>query len=436
MNARNDTIVSTVKDMEFCVFDLETTGGSHKDDKIIEIGLVKVKSLKIIEEKDFLIRPEIRIPPFIQKLTSINQQDVEDAPVIEEVIDEIVEFMGESVLVAHNTSFDVPFFNSVLTRLGKPALKNKSMCTNLMTKYMIPNLMNSNLNYMCNIFGIDHKRNHRALDDARACAFLLIKYLDIFIDKNIKKINHLYYPRNRYELDCIHYKNGESTTDEIVDKLHRIKSPFLLTMKGENGIILFALPCSGRPMEIDLSMKNLSSLHWKTATVKLYGSFLESFIHFSALAENMEETSRKNIMEHLTKTYCPQANDGKTASKIPPLFAITNHLVPEQLIIYPVPSIFSGRELVFRYPGHHKRLLKYISLTPSLRTSRRGQKTKVGIDIKKFIQRYLEISANQKDTFLIYDKKNALKKTKNLLKKIDGFLSDNPNLYNYPQNYI
>ena len=126
-----------INSLSFCVFDLETTGGNHKSDKIIEIGLIQIRNKKIVKEINYLINPEIPIPEFIQKLTNIRQVDVQTAPVISDVIEEIIEFMGDSILVAHNTSFDVPFFNSVLKRLNKPILKNKSLCTNLMTKYLI-----------------------------------------------------------------------------------------------------------------------------------------------------------------------------------------------------------------------------------------------------------------------------------------------------------
>ncbi|RPJ78868.1 MAG: 3'-5' exonuclease [Alphaproteobacteria bacterium] len=114
-----------LNELSFCVFDLETTGGNHVNDKIIEIGLVRVENLKIVAQKSFLIKPEMHIPDFIQKLTNIKEADVNDAPLIEDVIDEILEFMGDSILVAHNTSFDVPFFNSVLRRLDREELKNK-----------------------------------------------------------------------------------------------------------------------------------------------------------------------------------------------------------------------------------------------------------------------------------------------------------------------
>ena len=172
-----------IQTLKFCVFDLETTGGNHQSDKIIEIGIVRIENMQVTDQKGLLIKPEIRIPDFIQKLTSISEDDVKNAPTIEEVIDEVLVMMEDCILVAHNTSFDIPFFNSVLRRLGKPELKNPALCTNLMTKYLIPNLMNSNLNYMSKIFNIKHSKAHRALDDAKATAELLLNYLNIFIDK-------------------------------------------------------------------------------------------------------------------------------------------------------------------------------------------------------------------------------------------------------------
>jgi DNA polymerase-3 subunit alpha (Gram-positive type) len=205
---KNSDSEKLLSGLSFCVFDLETTGSNQKTDKIIEIGLVKIENLKIVKTKDFLINPEIKIPEFIQNLTGIFQENVKNSPVIEEVIDEILEFMGDSILVAHNISFDIPFFYSVLKRLKKPHLKNKTLCTNLMTKFLMPTLVNSNLNYMCSIFHIPHKKAHKAIDDANASAKLLLTYLKIFIEKGITKINHLYYPRDRFELDRKQYFKG------------------------------------------------------------------------------------------------------------------------------------------------------------------------------------------------------------------------------------
>ena len=262
-----------IQKMSYCVFDLETTGGNQQNDKIIEIGLVKIKNFKIVEKKNYLIQPEINIPSFIHKLTSLKQADVEKSPLIEDVIDEILEFMKDSVLVAHNTSFDIPFFNSILRRLGKKPLKNKALCTHLMTKYLMPNLMNSNLNYMCRIFNIKHQKAHRALDDAMATAKLLIKYLNIFISKDIQKLNHLYYPRNKYELDQYHFKRNlenPNQTTEILCKLSSVKASSLVTLKGVNGVILYSLPFTGKREQIELIEQKVKDLDWRTLTIKLY----------------------------------------------------------------------------------------------------------------------------------------------------------------------
>ena len=77
MNELNQTSEKLLKSLSFCVIDLETTGGNQNYDKIIEIGLVKIDQLNIVDEKNILIDPEIPIPDFIQKLTSIKEKDIE-----------------------------------------------------------------------------------------------------------------------------------------------------------------------------------------------------------------------------------------------------------------------------------------------------------------------------------------------------------------------
>src|SRR5690606_27973280 len=94
-----------LRSLKFCVIDLETTGGNPATEKIIEIGMVKIENRRISEERSFLINPEKDIPDFVQKLTGIRKSDVEHSPKIEEVIDEVIQFIGDSILVAHNTSF-------------------------------------------------------------------------------------------------------------------------------------------------------------------------------------------------------------------------------------------------------------------------------------------------------------------------------------------
>lgn len=436
-----------INNLTFCVFDLETTGGNHETDKIIEIGLVKIKNLKIISEKNFLIQPEIQIPEFIQKLTSISPKDVKNAKLIEDVIDEILDFMSDSILVAHNASFDIPFFNSVLKRLDKPILENKSICTVLMTKYLIPNLLNSNLNYMSKIFGIKHKKAHRALDDASATANLLLTYLKIFIDKGIKKINHLYYPRNKYELDRINFRKKDSNPNEISKLLKNLKSPYLITFKGKNGIILFSYPGSNIKKEYDFIISKINNIPWEMVTIRLFGPFIEALIHFNNYYNKLEQNVKIEVMEKLWQAHFSSAPPPPPATHDPssnfqPIetewdFIICNHLVPEQFLIYPTMSLHQKSGLIFRYPGHKKKLLQYINSKISKMSNHKIRKIHYAPLLRKFISSYIQEANNKRGKpFFIFKKHFPQKNEDQFLKDLDSFFQGNPTKYNYPKEYI
>lgn len=435
--------IEAIKSLDFCVFDLETTGGNLKNDKIIEIGLVKIHNLEIVDKKTYLIQPQMRIPDFIQKLTNIKQADVEGAPIIEDVIDDILSFMDNSILVAHNTSFDVPFFNSVLKRLGKEPLDNKSLCTNLMTKYLIPNLLNSNLNYMAKIFQIKHSKAHRALDDANATAELLINYLKIFISKDIQKINHLYYPRNRYELDRIHFKSGKHSNEEVVSQISKLKTPSLFTLKGENGVILFSFPCSNDKRELELIEQKLEKLNWETATIKLYGTFLQSFVNFNTLFTKIMPHERseiiKTLWQHHFNKQPPQNEDQVDASSTSSDFGdfvICKHLVPEQYIILPLQALHNKSQLVFRYPGHKKKLLQFIRSKSNRLTNNKLRKASFHFLLQQFINAYLSQKKELEKEVFIFEKNLPLKFENDFFKLLEEYLTKNPSSYQYPREYI
>lgn len=436
-----------IQNLSFCVFDLETTGGNHQQDKIIEIGLIKIENLKIIDEKNYLINPEIKIPDFIQNLTNISQDDVEDAFLIDDVIDEVIKFMGDSILVAHNTSFDVPFFNSVLTRLNKPIMENSSLCTNLMTKYLIPNLLNSNLNYMSKVFNISHNKAHRALDDAKATSELLITYLNIFINKGIKKINHLYYPRNRFELDRNNYKKGEITSKEISDKIEKLKTPFLITLKGENGIILFSLPCHCSPNEQEFILSSLDSFDWEIVTLKLFGPFVETLVHFNTLFNKIELGTRNKVMTFLWKEHFQEDKQFKENKKNEQSqmdlkseefgdFFISNHLVPEQYIIFPIKSLHPKSQLIFRFPSHKKKLIQYI-ISKANKISRKNlKKVFFNSQLMEFIKAILKDHQGYSKELFIFEKSSVTSNPDKLLNKFENFSKVQPKKYNFPKEYI
>lgn len=349
-----------IKSLSFCVIDLETTGGDPKKDKIIEIGLVKISNFEIEGELTYLINPEIRIPDFVQKLTSISQDKLKNEKKIEEVIDEIVNFIGNSILVAHNAAFDVPFLNAVLIKLKKKKLPNPSICTNLMTKYLIPEIMNSNLPYLGKLFKIPHKKAHRALEDAKATARILSIYLKLFIEKRIKKINHLYYPRKKFELDTAHFKKTEISNEEIISKIDKLKTPFVMIFKGKKGIISGLLPVNSYQENSDWILKYLNS-DYETLTLKMVGTYYKSLLELNYYFSRIPEETQNDILEQLRVKLKLNSSLETEGSKYHDHFIIRRHLIPEQFVGHMLSSASPKAELIFRYPTHQKKLFQFIS---------------------------------------------------------------------------
>ncbi|MCX0390439.1 PolC-type DNA polymerase III, partial [Clostridium perfringens] len=159
-------------DDEYVVFDIETTGFSSKNDKIIEIGAVKLKDGEIVDSFSTFVDPKVNIPYKITELTSITQNMVNGQPTIDEVLPKFMEFVGDSILVAHNAAFDVGFIKKNLMDMGK-TLKNPVMDTVPLARYLYPDLKKVKLNLVAKHLGISLENHHRAVDDAKATAEIL-----------------------------------------------------------------------------------------------------------------------------------------------------------------------------------------------------------------------------------------------------------------------
>jgi DNA polymerase-3 subunit alpha (Gram-positive type) len=426
----NQVSYNLLNNLSFCVFDLETTGGNQNTDKIIEIGLVKIEGLKIVSHKSFLIKPEVHIPDFIQKLTNIKEADVQSAPLIEEVIDEVLEFMGDSILVAHNTSFDIPFFNSVLLRLGKEKLQNKAICTNLMTKYMIPNLLSSNLHYMSKIFNLKHQKAHRALDDSLASAELLLKFLSIFINKEIHKVNSLYYPKNKFELDRVNYKK-DVPQELIIEKINELQHPFLVTIKGLEGVVQFSFPSQCTDQENKFIIDKIKSIPYEILTIKLTGPYFQGLIEMLSFFSKLSEWQQNEIIENL---YSFNQIEKSLLNIIPSPadFIIMNHLIPEQFVIFPLESLHQKMELVFRYPTHQNKLIQFLNTKSSRIAQNKLKNDVLPANARNFLYLYL----NQKKPCLLINRLTTKFQANDLKLAIENFIIENPNNYQFPQHYL
>jgi DNA polymerase III subunit epsilon len=181
-----------IVETEFSVLDFETTGTSGIHNRAIEIGIVRVKNSKIIDSYQSFINPGTYVPPFITSLTGIKNEDVRNAPFFEDITSEIVEFIGESVLVAHNMPFDYSFLKNEFARADILLPKNETFCTLKLARKLYPELKSKSLGKLVKHFGIQHKNIHRALGDALVTAKLLIKMVtQLSEDQNITNLNEL-----------------------------------------------------------------------------------------------------------------------------------------------------------------------------------------------------------------------------------------------------
>ncbi|MGV9710234.1 DEDD exonuclease domain-containing protein [Gordonia sp. NPDC003424] len=157
-------------DTTLVVVDLETTGGSPTDDRITEIGAVKIRGGEVIGEFATLVDPGCRIPPQIVTLTGITEAMVTDAPRIGEVLPSFVEFARGAILVAHNARFDMGFLRHNAARLDidwpfAAGLCTVTMARRILTRDEAPSVR---LSALADLFRVSVKPTHRALDDARA----------------------------------------------------------------------------------------------------------------------------------------------------------------------------------------------------------------------------------------------------------------------------
>lgn len=152
--------------MDYVAFDIETTGLNPKYEKIIEIGAVKVKDGKIADRFSTFVNPAKSIPERIVELTGICDEDLREAPYIEEVLDRFMEFAGDEVLLGHNLMFDYSFIKKAAVNQKKTFERN-GIDTLRIARRFLNGLESRKLGFLCDYYNI-HLDAHRALNDAIA----------------------------------------------------------------------------------------------------------------------------------------------------------------------------------------------------------------------------------------------------------------------------
>lgn len=164
--------------------DLETTGLNPKEDKIIEIGAIKVIDGRKVDTFSTFVNPGRRLEERIVTLTGINQKQVDEAPKIEAVLPELMEFLGDLPLLGHRILFDYSFLKKAAVN-QKLSFEKQGIDTLRIARIFLPQLEHRTLEFLCRYYDIPHIA-HRAIADAEATGRLYEILVEQFYEQDSK----------------------------------------------------------------------------------------------------------------------------------------------------------------------------------------------------------------------------------------------------------
>lgn len=248
VNGKAESMLENKKITTFVCFDIETTGLSPDQDRIIEIGALKVVEGKIVDRFSEFINPGIQVPSNITKLTGITSHMVKDAKTEEEVVPRFIEFSEGYILLGHNIMFDYSFTKVAAKRLGL-CFEKSGLDTLAISRKVLKGVESKSLTSLCNYYGIENRRAHRAYEDARATALLYVSLCNDFyqghedtflpglLNYKVKKVSPITKKQKIYLLDLIKYHNIEymqSVDDLTRSEASKLIDKIILTRGGLN----------------------------------------------------------------------------------------------------------------------------------------------------------------------------------------------------------
>jgi DNA polymerase III epsilon subunit family exonuclease len=183
---------SKLDNLDLVFFDVETTGlDPEKEDTICELGAVKLREGSFVDTFQTLINPKREIPFQASLIHKIYDEDVENSPYFEEVVDKLLYFFEDSVICGYNIGFDLGFLNAELKKINYPRIELPALDVLLMARRTFPELGRYNLISIADYLNVEKREFHRALDDALVTAQIFLKIKEILKDKGVKRIEEL-----------------------------------------------------------------------------------------------------------------------------------------------------------------------------------------------------------------------------------------------------
>ena len=176
-----------IHDVDFVVFDVETTGLSPQaGDRIVEIAAVRYKGRRRLGSFSSLLNPQREISPAAFTVNHISQDMLDSAPLASKVLPEFLEFAADACLAGYNVGFDLRFLENELKIIGRPVARNNHVIDVLsMSRRLLPGISSYRLASVVSYLRIDTPQEHRALSDAKLTCSIFESLLDVLKNKGI-----------------------------------------------------------------------------------------------------------------------------------------------------------------------------------------------------------------------------------------------------------
>lgn len=213
--------MAKIRNANYIVIDVETTGPNANKNRITEIGCIAIKGREVIDEYSTLMNPHQSIPSFISKMTGITNEMVFTAPESADALIKVKELLEQpnTIFVAHNANFDWGFVLETFKRNGLVMPDIPVLCTFKLSKKVLPKDIKKNVGALAQYFKIPIINRHRALDDAKATGYILLELLDrIEEEHNISDIDELL----KFQNLRIKSKSQELVDNEVYKKVKNV----------------------------------------------------------------------------------------------------------------------------------------------------------------------------------------------------------------------
>ncbi|MCX5750611.1 MAG: 3'-5' exonuclease [Candidatus Saganbacteria bacterium] len=190
-HAKGDENEDALEKGHYSIIDIETTGLEPSIYEIIEIAALRVENNDIKDIFNTLITPSKEITQEIEHLTGISNQMVSGYPTIEKVLPRFLDFIGNSILIAHNTDFDVTFLNTHIKKHLDRNLENLSICTLKISRKFLPGLSRHKLHSVADYYKVPTPLLHRALADAEITYQIWLKLIETIKKSKILTVKEL-----------------------------------------------------------------------------------------------------------------------------------------------------------------------------------------------------------------------------------------------------